>query len=277
MSIAADTGNSGAVIDLRGAITASSVTVTTGNGNDTVDIAGVTSATSVKLGTGLDVVAVGSNVMPLSGGNGLTNTQGVLAGVKAALSVTAATGANVNDELLLDDTADGANVSGTLTGSTLTGLGMTGGSISYARVALLDLAMGSGTDTLSIRDTGVGTTTSVALGAGTNAVTIGSASHLLSGIQGIVQIAGGGGTDTLTIDDSLDSSGAPGQLLAGILSGLGIGNASMLSSGIGWTGVTQTDVLLGTGANNFTVGALSGATEIDASHGSGIVQVGPRW
>ncbi len=81
-------------------------------------------------------------------------------------------------------------MSGLLAGGTLSGLGMAG-SIVFRQIGALALTLGSGNDTMSIRDTGTKTLTGVTLGGGTDTVNLGSATNTLSGIQGYVTLTGG--------------------------------------------------------------------------------------
>ncbi len=112
VGITGDATGSGAVVDLRGTVTAPSVFVTTGNGSDTVDLSGLTSPTTVQLGTGNDTVAVGSNVLPPVGTTPLSNSNGLLSGVRAALDIIGPAAAAIsnpaylnNDVLIVDDPA----------------------------------------------------------------------------------------------------------------------------------------------------------------------------
>src|SRR5262249_7778776 len=113
----------------------STTTLNTGDGNDTVNVQTTAGTTAVNLGGGTDTVNVGSNA-PQSAGN--------LAGIQGAVTVTGGSGA---DTMNLDDTGDGSPQSGTLTSSSITGLGMGASGIVYSGLAALNLDLGTGGDT----------------------------------------------------------------------------------------------------------------------------------
>ena len=78
----------------------------------------------------------------------------MLDGIAALLVVNGGFGVNA---LNADDSGSTANKSGTLTSSTITGLGMADG-ITYANIAALTIALGTGGENFTIASTDTGST-----------------------------------------------------------------------------------------------------------------------
>ena len=132
----------GAVITLLGTINAHHVAVYGSAHNDTVIIGKVTSETDVYAGDGDDTIHVG------------TPAPGTVDGISGNLKVH---GEGGSDTLNVDDTADGNANTGTLTATTITGLGMAVG-ITYNSFATVTIGLGTAGDTFTIESTHVGTT-----------------------------------------------------------------------------------------------------------------------
>jgi Ca2+-binding RTX toxin-like protein len=138
--------------------------VDTNAGSDTVNVRTTGGETTVNTGTDDDTIRVGG----LAPGIG-----GTVDGIGALLTLDAGEG---NDALTVDDTGDATGNGGTLTASTLTGLGMSGG-IEYGNLESLEIFLGSGDDTFEVTGTmkradGFQTVTALSTGAGDDTVAV---------------------------------------------------------------------------------------------------------
>jgi Ca2+-binding RTX toxin-like protein len=84
-------------------------------------------------------------------------TGGTVDGIAALLMVNGNEPASGSDVLNVDDTGDAGPNTGTLTATTITGLGMAG-SITYGTIETLNIGLGAGSDTFTIESTHAGTT-----------------------------------------------------------------------------------------------------------------------
>ncbi len=256
------------------------VNLSTGSGADVVNIEAANSALNVNTGDGANTINLGS-LAPLAGG--------VLAKIQAPITL-AGTG---NDTLNLDDSGDVNTASADLTAGTFTGLGMIAAGLSYTGVLGVNLALGTGGNTLLIESTAARSNTvitggsggdvynlrsdggMVALhtGAGTNVTNVGSLvpaiGGVLSGIAGGFSISAGG-VDTLNLDDSADVSNASLTLTSATLTGVNLGPA-----GIGYTGLTHLNLLLGSGNITATVNGTepSATTTLTTGDGNNTINV----
>jgi hypothetical protein len=132
-----------------------------GLGNDTFNVLSTlsTASTTVNTGVGHNTVNVGSNA-PATGG--------VLTGVLGGLTVVG----SASDTLNVDDTGDTAGQSGILTSTTLTGLGLGAAGITYSGLSALNINLGSGNDTFTIKGITSVTATTINGGSGTNTAVI---------------------------------------------------------------------------------------------------------
>lgn len=119
---------------MAGTAPGTATTLNSGTGSDTVNVQGTEGPTAVNTGNGSNVVHVGS-LMPTTGG--------IVDNLRGALTVLGSGGDTMN----VDDTGSTGTKSGTLTATTLTGLGMGPGGITYAGISLLNLRLGSGGET----------------------------------------------------------------------------------------------------------------------------------
>ena len=260
--------------------------------NDTINIRSTGGLTTVNTSEGAtSTINVGS-LSPSAGGmvNGLQGTLAVVDGESSS------------DTLNVDDTGSTGAKSGTLTATTLTGLGMGAGGItydSYYTLAGLNIALGSGHDTLRIASTSSSTTrvnggvfgsdtfnvqattgalylTGAALG--NNVFNLGSTAPSSGGsvknIAGPVFITGGtsvlrlitlaaDGSNTINVDDSGDSANNSGDLTSSAVTGLGMG------SGVTFVSVNAVNVTLGPGNISFDAQGANSRTVITVSAGTG--------
>ncbi len=130
-----------------------------GTGNDTMNVRGTSAVTSINAGAGTNTLYVGS-LAPAVGG--------VVNAIQGALTLIGS-GA---DTLNVDDTGSSANKTGTLTPTTITGLGMATGGITYAGIASLNINLGSGNDSFTVNEINVPTFTTVNGGPGVNGISL---------------------------------------------------------------------------------------------------------
>ena len=159
--------------------TGAETAIDTGSESDTVNIRAIGAATTVNAGTGADTINVGS-LAPAFGG--------LVDGVAGALVLDGGTG---SDALNIDDTGDTTNNPGTLTASTLTGLGMAGG-ITYQSLETFGIGLGSGHDTFTVESTPAGAVTTLATNAGDDTLNVVSTG-------GVTKINTNAGKDTVNV------------------------------------------------------------------------------
>ncbi|HET7305708.1 MAG TPA: hypothetical protein VFJ12_14290 [Segeticoccus sp.] len=206
-------------------------------GDDTVSVRGNSANTTIAAGAGDDRVSVGSNATSAG------NSGGTLGGIDATLVVTGGAGSDV---LSVDDTGDAGNSTGSLTRTSVTGLGMYADGISYVGIETLTIGLGTGADAFTIASTSSATTTTLSahagadtvgvqslagpttvdLGRGADRITIGTLAPDTGGtldrIAALLQVRGGDGSDTLTADDTGNASGGIGYLTSEEIAGLGM-------------------------------------------------------
>ena len=141
------------------AITATAINVISGNQTVNIESTAAGSTTSVTTTAGTNVINIGSKA-PQTGG--ITNN------IQGALAVSG-TG---NNTMNIDDTGNAAAVNGTLTNTTVSGLGMVASGIVYSGLTKLNVSLGSGADTFTIASTSSGTSTVLNTGGGNDIVNI---------------------------------------------------------------------------------------------------------
>jgi hypothetical protein len=240
-------------------------------GNDTFNVQSTSIATTVNTGTGFNVVNIGSHT---------PDANGILDNVLGAVTVVG----NGSDTLNVDDTGSVSGQSGTLSSTQLTGLSMAG--INYTGVAVLNISLGYGADTILILDTARFTVTNIYSndgddvfnvhgttgtanlygGAGNDTFNFGSSAPALGGtfaaIAGQVNVNGGGGSDTVNVDDSGNTAAQGGTLTSTAVT-LGV------APGITYSQVENLNILLGAGNDFFDVQSTNGGTSTVLSTGGG--------
>ena len=255
-------------------------TIATGSEADTVNIRTIGAATTVNAGSEDDTINVGSLAPAILGGT--------VNGISAPLTINGDAG---SDTLNVDDTGDVAGNTGTLTATTLTDLGMSGG-ITYGTLEHLNIGLGSGGDIFTIASTHTGTTTlnsnagadtvNVRMIAGATTVNAGSENDTIhvgslapailggtvDGISAPLTINGNAGSDTLNVDDTGDTDLNTGTLTSTTLTGLD------MSAGITYGTLETLNIGLGSGGDDFTIASThTGTTTLNSNAGGDTVNV----
>ena len=242
-------------------------------GDDTFNVQATTGALYLTGGAIGDNVFNFGSLAPVSGGV-LANIAGpvfIAGGTNLQhLMPVHSTGTNIVN---VDDSGDAAGVTGDLTESTLTGLGM-GAGITFVSVDSMNVYLGSGSDTVNIQSTNATTVTTLDTGAGANVVNVGSNAPGSAGSTDSIQgslIVRGGGNDTMTVDDTGNATGRTGILTSTTLTGLGLG-----VSGITYSGLAALNINLGSGSDIFNVLSTYAATvtTLDTGAGTNTINVG---
>ena len=166
---------------------------------------------------------------------------------------------------------------GTLTATTLTGLGMPFG-ITYGNLAALTISLGPGGDNFTVASTHAGSTlinagagtnqfdvqaiggnTLIVGGAGNDAFTVGSLSaataRTVKTINGLLMLVGGAGSNSIAVTADVDFTLAN--------SGLQLSNGEA----IGMSGITQATLTGGPSDNTFDVSGWTGSATINGGGG----------
>jgi hypothetical protein len=232
---------------------ASTTTNVAGNGGDDVfNVQSTSGPLNLDGGTGNDTFNF-SSIAPIPGGN-----------VNAIAGQVNVVGGGGSDTVNVDDSSDTLANTGTLTASSLVGLGL-GSGIGYSGITTLNIHIGSGDDTFNIQGTSAITTLNT--GGGTNTINVGSkapANHgVVDFIQGALTILGSE-NDTLNIDDGGSTVSKTGILTPDTLSGLG-----MASGGITFEAIRHMTICLGSGNDAFTVNEITNTTLTTIKGGAG--------
>ncbi len=196
------------------------------------------------------------------------------------------------DTVNLKDDQDSTNNTGTLTATTLAGLGL-GNTLTYGTLETLNLNLGKGNDTLTVQGTHTGVTnikandgndqvnirgnsgnTFVWLGQGDDTLNVGSlqptANGTLSQLTKALTVYGEGQTtgDILNIDNSGDTLTRTGTLTKDALTGLGMG------VGITYNMMETLNINLGSGADTFTSLDNGAVTNLNTGAGNDTVRIG---
>ncbi len=161
---------------------------------DTFNIQALTNALTINAGGGNDVFNISSNA-PTNTGN-----------VNAVIGELTLNGEGNTDTINLGDAGDTTANVGAITGTGITGLGLTGG-ITYGTVEDININLGTGNDSFTVTSTVATTTLDVDAGGGDDTINVGNANSL-DGILSAVSITGGANTavgDTLNINDQGDA------------------------------------------------------------------------
>ena len=266
---------------------ATPTTIETYAGNTQVNVQALGATATVYCGSGNDTINVGS-LAPATGG--------VLDPITASLDILGGAGANV---LNVDDSGSNVARTGALgsfqfLGATfydVTGLGMTGGGITYLNIAAVNVALGGGSNALTVSATIPGST-AIFAGGGPDTVNVqaisgpttlwGSTGNLttnvgstqpvaggiVDNISGPLFVIGGSGTNVLNVDDSGSVSSKSGTLTSSTITGLN------MAAGITYSGMANVNVALGQGSEFFTIASTdTGTTSVQCGNGADLVDI----
>ncbi len=207
---------------------------------------------------------------------------GVLEGIQGAVSLIGGPGSG--NQLNVSDTGSSGPKTGTLTPTTLTGLGMGPGGVTYAGMAALNVSLGSGGNTFAVHDINAATATTVHGGSSANdGLTATFAADFngrlvvtdfeRSGIQvtrdlnGFLSDTLPGSVQAVTIGRSLT---ATGTLLAGSIDTLSVGQD--VAGRVQVLGNLGSATVGGSVAGSMTVGGNAGSVSVGLDV-SGSIQV----
>ncbi len=210
-----------------------------GSGNDTFNVRSTNAitVTTLNTGAGTNTINVGS-LSPAVGG--------ILDTIKGALIIVG----SGNDTLNVDDTGSATNKSGTLTATTLTGLAMGLGGMTYSGLTTLSINLGSGSDTFTVTGVTDSTTTTIDGGLGANGATLNFSGDFAGVDLTLLNFA----TATLSVGGDfsglLNDQGAITTVtIGGSLTGTSVLNAGSIGTmtvGVDLAGLVDVTGLLGT-------------------------------
>ncbi len=277
---------SGTVSGTQGALIIVGVGTDTVNVDDTGDTAGqtatLTSTTLTGLGMGVSGITysgVASLNINLGSGNDIFNVQSTIAGTVTTLNTGA--GTNVinlgslapatggitgliqgslvvvgsgSDTMNVDDTADTANQTGTLSATTLSGLGMGAAIVTFSGLTAMNINLGSGNDTFTITGVNAPTVTTVDGRTGTNTAVINVSGNLAAQSLTLLNF----GTATLAVTGNFSGVlNDAGAITTGTIGG------SLTSTGVINAGSIGTLTIGGDLAGQLNVTGLLGTLTVD--------------
>ena len=219
--------------------------LTTGIGVDTVHVQSIAGATTVNTGSNADTVNVGSTA-PAAGGN-----------VNAIAALLTLRSDGDSDTLNVDDSGDSLANVGTLTNSSLRGLGMTSG-IDYFDFETLRVDLGRGDDTLTVSSTHAGgTTLNTSAGKDTvNLLTVSGPTFVntqqgndavnVQSISAPTTIHSGDGDDTVNVGSKASASSGTVNLIGALLTVYGDANSNTLNVDDGGDTISNAGILTAT-------------------------------
>lgn len=227
------------------------------NGNDVINVRSISGATLIDAGDGSDHVNVGSTANGTTAAQ-TTNSGGNVNGIGASLILIGNTPASGSDTLTVDDTGDNTANTGTLTATTLTGLGLAAPGISYSSFEHLMISLGIGSNSFTIENTHgtatTGTLEDTTLNSGNGADTVyinGATDQLLvnaqdaadiinvRGMTGTVTVNGDAGNDTINV--SSQSPQLPGSATDAVGTVDGIAGLLIVNGGAGGNDILNVD------------------------------------
>jgi hypothetical protein len=204
---------------------------------------------SLGAGTNATVSAFGPTAFYVgSNAAGVPKTGGIVDNIQGPLTIHGSSSGV--DKLDIDDTGSTTPKTGTVTSTSVTGLGMGAQGITYDGLTYLNLSLGTGGDTINVQSTAAPTSTTIDP-AGSNTFNVGSLAPALGGILDLIQgplVITGSGADTLDLDDTGSTGPKTGTLTGANLTGLAMG-----PQGIAYTGITRMNIGLGSGGNKLTI------------------------
>ncbi len=242
------------IFDLQGDITANEIIINGMGGDDILALTelklGVDA--TVDMGAGDDLVNLGSMAQIDS------NTGGVVDTISGLLSISGSEG---YDTLHVDDSGDEDGNIGTLTQTTITGLGMAEG-IEYGTLENIIIDLGMADDTFNVQGTASGADTRLNGNDGNDISNISSDAPDnqgdLENIQGDLHIDGGEGTNQLTISARGNTTGRTVTIDENGIHGLGsLGSSASITYEASGNFNGGFELLFGSGNDSVTVYATN--------------------
>ena len=238
---------------------------------DTVNVLNTNASTVSTIETGAGTSANTVNV-----GSTAPATEGNLNAIAGKLVIIGQS--NTDTVNLYDKDNDGAEV-GFLTSNRVWGFDMPGsdvsnGGVTYSGLEALNILLGVRGDTMNVRSTASGTTTTIETGAGTaNTVNINSNapgnSGNLNAIAGQVVVVGQSSDDTLNVDDKDDDGAETGFLSASRIWGFDMPGSSESGGGVTYSNVETLTLRLGSRADTLNVLSTAATTLTTVETGTG--------
>jgi len=217
-------------------------TITAGFGANSFFVRGTSGTTIIKTASDdlTDTIVLGSR----SPGPG-----SMLNRIRGAVEVV---GSGI-DDVVVDDSGDRNTRAGTLTASSLLGLGMGPSGLAYSGISRFDVSLGAVNDFLHIMETHQRTAYTVAANAGDDTITLGTGD--IDTLMGNVVVSGGEDLDRITVNDAGNGKDADYRLTPTALTTTPVPGAQARAfAGIRYDGTTETLSLAGTdAANTFSV------------------------
>jgi hypothetical protein len=204
-------GSGGNAVGIADAGNSTVTTVNTGAGDDTITLANDSSPNVINTQSGTDQVDIlttgGPTNVNTGAGADTINIGNATGAIQGAVTIVG----NGADTLHVSDTADAQPAAGTLTPTTLTGLGMTPAGITYSGLANLNIALGSGGNTLTINDIDPATHTTADGGTSANDTVVANFAADFDGRLDLTSFEHGSVTVTGNFNGTLNDT-APGHL-----------------------------------------------------------------
>jgi Ca2+-binding RTX toxin-like protein len=277
--------------------------ITGGNDVDIINVLAISGPTDIHTGLGNDIIQVGS-VNPDLGGT--------LNAIASTLHLD--TGDGDQDQLIVDDSADLALNTGTLSSNAVSGLGTSDG-IQYENVEDVDLFLGEGGNQFTLASTITGSSdvtgnlggddvyinqvdgpTAVDTAGGNDTIHVGSLAPQVNSTLDTILAAlsindsGDADSDLLRIDHTGDAQNQEATLAANLLTGLGLPDTGIIYNGIEMLEVllgggnhtvlveeshaAMTTLSLGAGQDVANVRRISGQTILQTGAGSSTINIG---
>ncbi|MCH9793687.1 MAG: VCBS repeat-containing protein [Planctomycetes bacterium] len=217
-------------------------TITAGYGANSFFVRGTSGTTIIKTASDdlTDTIVLGSRSP--GPGSMLNRIQGAVGVVGSGI-----------DDVVVDDSGDRNTRAGTLTASSLLGLGMGPSGLTYSGISRFDISLGAVNDFLHIMETHQRTAYTVAANAGDDTISLGAGD--IDTLMGHVVVSGGEDLDRITVNDTGNGKDANYRLTPTALTTTPVPGAQARAfAGIRYDGTTETLSLAGTdAANTFSV------------------------
>ncbi len=249
-------GDTATIASQNGADGLANLNLFLGSGTNAVNV----QAMPTGVATTVDGTAAGAANTFNVGSNEPSASGDVLDEIQGALTIK---GSGGSDTLNVSDIASTVSKTGTLTSSTITGMGMGPQGVAFSGVSTVNVTLGGGSNNqFNIQSTLAGVSYVVSGSTGTDTFFVGSVANnaapdhasVLATIQGSLTISGAG-ADTMNADDSGNSLPETGKVTATTFTGMG-----MVAAGISYSGLAFFNIWMGTGGDTMNVQSTAAGT-----------------